>query len=203
MCFSKSNFQSATPTRPSDHDFLRCRNSEGTVMSKAEEFKELVALPGEAMHEAWQRSDARLEADVGEYWRETGILPSGTTIESRLKELVAVAYVGDKLAGMTTTHIGNYAPLRNKLAFLRITVLPDYRLHYLQIRLSVKSKQIMAAYAKRSPSEGIGGIATVRQADYQATRQTPPCTPSTKSTLIGYNANHQQVRVNWFEHTRV
>ncbi len=166
-------------------------------------FKELVSLPGEIISEAWQQTDPGLEADVGEFWRESGILPSGTTIDSRLKELVAVAYVGDKLAGMTTTVIGDYLPLRNKFAFLRITVLPDYRLNYLQIRLSVKSKQIMAAYAKHSPSEGIGGIATVRQADYQATRLTPPCTPSTKSTLIGYNANKQQVRVNWFEHTKV
>lgn len=166
-------------------------------------FKELVALPGEIISEAWQKADPGLESDVGEYWRESGILPSGATIESRLKELVAVAYVGDRLAGMTTTAIGDYSPLRGKFAFLRMTVLPDYRLNYLQHRLAVKSKQIMAAYAKRNPSEGIGGIVTIRQADYQATRLTPPRTPSTKSTLIGYNANKQQIRVNWFEHTKV
>ena len=160
-------------------------------------------LPGELIEEAWQKSDQRLESDVGDYWQENDILPEGTSIEARLEQLVAVAHVGAELAGMTTAVIVKYSPLRTKFVYLRIMVLPEFRLNYLQIRLSIESKRIMAAYAKRNLSQGISGMMTVRQADYQATRKTAPRTPATQSTLIGYTKRNEQRRINWFDHVRM
>lgn len=161
------------------------------------------AMPGEQILTAWQLNDPRLQKDALNWWRQSKILPAEATIQSRLEELAAVGYVNDEFAGTVTAVIGQYEPLHRKFAFLRISVVPAFRLNYLQIRLSAHAHEIMEALALERPDLNIAGIAVVREAAFQPDRKTPPVSPSNKTVLVGYNKNDDQVRVKWFPHIRV
>lgn len=169
----------------------------------SETAEKLTPIPGEVILDIWHKPDQKVTSDVSDYWNEPGVLSETSVPEERLKQLLAVAYVDDQLAGITTAVIVEYEALKCKFAFLRIAILPDFRLHYLQQRIALSSKEFMSAYSKEHPSLHLFGMMTVRQASYQATRMTPPRTPTTGSTLIDYTEKGQQRRINWFDHARV
>lgn len=163
----------------------------------------LVPLDGEEILPAWQVGNPKFAADARTWWDEAGALPEGIEGEDRVNEMLAIAYVEGEFAGVTTAVISPYEPLRCNFAVLRIAVVPEFRRHYLQIRLAVRSREMMEAYSLQHPDEGISGMITVRQAPFQATRISPPVGVETRSTFITYNEKGHQLRVRWFSHIRV
>ena len=163
----------------------------------------IVEIPGEEILTAWQQGNDRFEQDTLAFWQAQDLLPSSATPEDRLKELAAIAYIDNEFAGVATSRIGAYDALKANFAFIRIAVVPAFRLNYLQIRLSAHAHQLMENFALEHPELELSGVAVVRQADFQETRKTPPVSLSNKTVMVNYNDKGHQVRVRWFPHVRV
>lgn len=86
---------------------------------------------------------------------------------------------------------------------MRIYVEDDFRLHYLQLRLSAFTNDILKQWSMDHPRAGLSGIASVRQGEHQRERKTAPVSPRNQSVLVGYNSQGHQIRIRWFDHVRV
>lgn len=147
--------------------------------------------------EAWRKDDPKLEADAAAFWREHNLLPADVTADERLKQLAVLAYDGDKLIGLSTLRINYFNMLRQKFAFLREAVAPDYRLQSVSRDLAVQTRKVIEPYALAHPQEEIAGMAAVYQAPGIGKRAIGR---QGRMALIGYTANDEQVRVAWFDH---
>tara|TARA_R110000868_G_scaffold31627_20_gene115869 strand:- start:2414 stop:2935 length:522 start_codon:yes stop_codon:yes gene_type:complete len=150
--------------------------------------------------DAWLKNDAKLEADAMAFWTEHDLLGDDTLAEDRVKEIAVLAYDGEKLVGLSTLKIRHFDQLRQKFAFLRESVSPDYRLHALARTMSGETRKVIEAYAIAHPDELIAGMASVYQAKGIGKK---PIGSVSRMALIGYTENNAQVRAGWFEHFRI
>ena len=150
--------------------------------------------------DAWRKNDPKHAADAIAFWTEHKILNAETSPEERAQQLAVLAYDGDKLIALATLHVRHFDLLRQKFAFLREAVSPDYRLHTLARELSGEARKVIEAYAIAHPEEKIAGMAAVYQ--HKGLGRNPIGKLS-RMALIGFTPQNEQVRVGWFEHFRI
>ena len=148
---------------------------------------------------AWKRNDARLEADAVTMWRTLGVLPPDINLEQRAKELCVQAYVGERLIAITTADIQFHAPVRQRFAFGRIFIHPEFERSGLALAQTISMREELREWSKANPHEQVAGWAIAISAKGYGR------TPVTSSGLVhgGYNADGQQVRLYWWDHFRL
>jgi hypothetical protein len=70
---------------------------------------------------AWRRNDPQLAGDALLLWERAGLLTPPIR-EQRAKELVALAYLDGKVAGVSTAVVQELPQLRGRFAFYRCAV---------------------------------------------------------------------------------
>lgn len=168
-----------------------------------------MATPGKAqtmleieLKSAWQKKDPRFEQDAIEYWTEHGLV-ADEELEKRSRQLSAVAYHGDKLVGITTATLVDYKMLGHRLAFHRVSAHHDYRRNQVMNRVATKAIDVLQQWSLENPQKRIAGICTHYDAPYLRAGNRPPVSEIHRFFLCGYTDSGRQVRVRWFDHTRV
>ncbi|MGV8995416.1 MAG: hypothetical protein ACOH12_00530 [Parvibaculaceae bacterium] len=148
---------------------------------------------------AWKRNDAKLEADAIQMWQALGVLPAGTDVPQRAKELVVQAYVGDRLVAITTADIQTHEPVRQRFAFGRIFIHPDFERAGLVVPQTIAMREELREWSKANLQEKVAGFAIAISAKGYGK------TPVTAAGLMhgGYNTDGQQVRLYWWDHYRL
>ena len=151
---------------------------------------------------AWDREADAARADAVALWHERGLL-AGEAAEARARQLVTLAYDGDRLAGVSTVEIGWIEQLRGRFAFFRDLVHPDYRRRQLAAVIVAHSRSILDLWAERNPDIGLCGLAAIVEG--QALREPArlPCWTNAGLNLVGWLDDGRQLRVSWFDHARV
>jgi GNAT superfamily N-acetyltransferase len=149
---------------------------------------------------AWRKNDPKLEAEAKQIWGATGVLPDQTTPDERAKEIALIAYQDNKLAAISTLNVRPFDYLRQKFAFVRLTVLPEFRKLDIGRVLLRNTFTMIQDYAKTHPEEQIAGVASVL---IVAGIGKYPIGREIRHTLIGYTPQNEQIRVTWFDHFEV
>lgn len=148
---------------------------------------------------AWRRNDAKLEADAIKMWRTLGVLPPSVDLEQRAKELCVQAYIGDRLVAITTADIQTHEPVRQRFAFGRIFIHPDFERGGIAVPQTIAMREELREWSKANPQEKVAGFAIAISAKGYGK------TPVTPAGLVhgGYNKDGQQVRLYWWDHYRL
>jgi hypothetical protein len=149
--------------------------------------------------DVWLKNDAAAQADAINLWRDSNaFLPSANPNE-RAKELCVVAYDESKPIAVATAAIRPLSMVREKMAFLRAFVSPDYRSQKVVVPLTYAAHEALSNYARQNPQLRIGGTAAV------VTSKPGIYKPvgSAEMVLIGYTRNEEPVIVRWFDHFRL
>jgi GNAT superfamily N-acetyltransferase len=149
---------------------------------------------------AWQKNDPKLEADALALWSALDALPANTTPEQRVKELAVLAYDGATLAGVSTLAIRHFDVLRQKFAFFREVVHPDYRRQSLGRFLTRETRRMIETWALENRDQNLAGMAAIYQAPGVGKRAI---SRQSRMALIGYTEFNEQVRASWFDHFEV
>jgi len=152
---------------------------------------------------AWHMGDPAIERDAELFWRANRALPSGSDTGARLSELCAVAYLGDELVGVATASIRTIDFLRSKLAMFRCLVAPSARNNQVASRLGVYSRDLLEAWSKANPDEGVMGLGAVIQSRALVKNNPYAVYPDTKLAFVGYTQEGYQMRVYWFAHATI
>ncbi len=151
---------------------------------------------------AWRRYNRKFELDAIALWERLGQLPSGDKPDDRAKQLMTVAYDGDRLVGVTTAFIEFYPPVREKLAFYRILLEPDFRGKNLMPLLVQEAFRVIERWSKEHPVEQVAGLGSVRQSAHLTENFRSPYGRSIGAVTIGYSDDGDRVSVRWFDHHR-
>ncbi|MDO8287839.1 MAG: hypothetical protein Q7T44_01335 [Parvibaculum sp.] len=149
---------------------------------------------------AWKKNDPKLEADVIALWRGMNVLPKGESTDKRVKQIAILAYDDDRLAGISSLEVQAIPQLRQKFAFVRELIHPDYRKNLIARTLVKHTREMIEAYALAHPEEAIAGLAAVFQTPHLGKRAIGL---ESGMGLIGYTDKHEQIRAGWFEHFMV
>jgi hypothetical protein len=152
---------------------------------------------------AWHLRDAAIEADAIAFWRRLAILPTDVPPEERARELVAAAYRGAALIGVSTATLGRIETLRGRFAFFRAAIDPAHRRGHVAMALVVYTRDLIEQWADAHPEEGLAGVAALIENREIATRLREPYWPVTRLGLIGHMENGRQIRVAWFRNGRI
>ncbi len=151
---------------------------------------------------AWRKHNTDFERDAVAFWARLSGLPEDIPPEARAKQLSSVAYVGEKLVGVTTAFVDYYPPVRANLAFYRILLDPDHRGARTMPPLVMEAFRAIEAWAKENPQAAVAGFGSVRQAIVTEEKFRSPYARSTGAALIGFTPSGSQLRVRWFSHFR-
>lgn len=148
---------------------------------------------------AWRRNDPKLEADAIAMWNEMGVLHPNVRPEQRAKELVTLAYIGDRLVGITTAEITPYAPVRQRFAFGRILLRPEVEKQGIVVPLTLAMREELREWSKANPHEQVAGFAII----ITAARYGDKPVTAAGLALAGYTDDGFQVRLYWWDHFRL
>lgn len=160
-------------------------------------------LPEHKIVGAWRKDDSELIADATLFWQEMDVLPEDVTAEDRAKQLVCLAYDNETVVGVATAAIGLHPPLRQKFAFWRVLVHPDYRERGLRITISHYVHSFFEVWSKDHPEEDFAGVIGVVSSTYPRPNGTHPVGRASRAVIVGHNTRNQFIRVKWFDHVRV
>lgn len=149
---------------------------------------------------AWRKNDPKLEADVMTLWQEMNALPAGEKAEARIKQIAVLVYDDEILAGISSLDIQYFDQLRQKFAFVRELIRPEYRQNLIARTLVKHTREMIEAYALAHPEEAIAGLAAIFQTPHLGKRAIGL---ESGMGLVGYTRMHEQVRAGWFEHFMV
>jgi GNAT superfamily N-acetyltransferase len=152
---------------------------------------------------AWRLADPQIERDAIAYWTRTGLLPPDVEPADRARELVAVAYSGDRIIGATTATVNHYGPLRARFAFLRGAVDPAFRRRQVGRTLLQFSRPLLEQWSAAHPEEKVLGLGSIVEGNEFAALRQFPVSPDGQLVLVGYLDDGRQIRVSWFAHARV
>jgi hypothetical protein len=154
----------------------------------------------------WRQKDPVAERDAAAFWNKLGILPPGTRVEDRLKELCLVGYDSGELIGVMTAEIRHIKTLNCKMAMVRTAVLPDARGHHIGAALAIQSSPVLEKWSRENPAEEVMGAGAVLQIRIDPARhperKTSPMGPF-GSIFAGYTAEGHQFWIKWFDHATV
>ena len=149
---------------------------------------------------AWRRNDPKLETDVMALWHELNILPPDAKAEERIKEIAVLAYDDDVLIGVSSLEINYFEQMRQKFAFVREFIRPEYRKNQIANALVRHTREMIESYALAHLEEAIAGLAAIFQTPHLGRRAIGL---DSGMILVGYTRKHEQVRAGWFEHFTV
>lgn len=173
--------------------------------------------------EAWQRNDPRHAADACRLWDRANLLEPALR-EQRVHELVALAYLGGEIAGVSTATLGELPQLRGRFAFYRCAAHPPRHrgsrqrgerpadpaapwapAHTVSYALSGYARQVLERWSLAHPREKLLGMAAVIESPSYRRKQREPMWPDygLNLNLVGYLPGNRQIRVAWFAHARV
>ncbi|NQU38050.1 MAG: hypothetical protein HQ526_10720 [Actinobacteria bacterium] len=113
------------------------------------------------LRSCWQRPDSQIHADAVAFWASQQLLPEDVDPLMRAKELIAVAYSGDRLVGVTTGVVGPLAQLRRDFVFLRCSVDANARRSGIAYQLTDHAIQALAGWAHTDPGNQVAGVAAI------------------------------------------
>ncbi|MDO8290102.1 MAG: hypothetical protein Q7T44_12865 [Parvibaculum sp.] len=156
-------------------------------------------LPDVKFLPAWKLENPKFERDAIEMWKETGRLMPGVSAEARAKELVAVAYSGDRLVAISTAQIHIYEPLRQRFAFMRLLVRPEAEKSGLVVPLTFLFRESLRQWSLANPQAEVAGYAAVIANQGYGARPVL----NAGLTLVGYTDKGSQIRVCWWDHFKL
>ncbi|MGA9797155.1 MAG: hypothetical protein WBQ17_16645 [Rhizomicrobium sp.] len=148
---------------------------------------------------AWCRRDPTIERDARALWAQTGGLKPERADE-RLSELCVAAYSGDALAGISSAAIEYLEVLRCRLAVYRCLVASTARMKRVATVLALKSFDVLEAWSRDNPAEGVMGMGAVIQSRALVEHDRHAVWPDTKLTFVGFTDAGHQFRLKWFAH---
>ncbi len=172
---------------------------------------------------AWQRNDPQLAGDARLLWERAGLLTPPIR-EQRAKELVALAYLDGKVAGVSTAVVHELPQLRGRFAFYRCAVKPPRHRgerqhaerpedpsapwaprHTLSYALSGYARTVLEDWSREHPEEKVLGMVAIIESKGYRRKQREPMWPEygLDLNLVGYTADGRQIRVAWFRHARL
>jgi len=152
---------------------------------------------------AWMRADPQIEVDAIAFWNRLGILAEGVTPEQRAKELVLVAYKGDRIVGVVTANVGILPQVREKLAMLRGAVDPEFRRSHVGFAMLLGARKVLETWSAEHPHERLAGLGAIVEAADLVARQAQPYWPLSKFGVVGFLPDGRQLRVSWFQDYRL
>lgn len=156
-----------------------------------------------SIRSAWRQDNRQFEQDAIAFWERLDRLPAGERPEDRAKQLITVAYDGERLVGVTSAFIEFYPPLHQILAFYRILLDPEFRGHNLMPLLVQKAFRVIGQWSKAHPAEQVAGLGSVRQSAHLTENFRSPYGRSIGAAMIGISESGDRVSVRWFDHIRV
>lgn len=155
---------------------------------------------------AWRLGDPKVEADAKELWEQLKMLPKPDKMESRLKELVATAYLDDRIVALESASVTYVKELKARIAVYRLCVAPEARRQLVSRYLGVYCRDLLEKWSLDNPEEKVLGVGAIIQAQEYAERQRQPVWSEMglNLNLAFYLANRdEQFRVSWFKHARL
>lgn len=159
--------------------------------------EEIVASP------AWKEANPRYERDAIDLWTRLDALPEGTLPEDRAAELSSVAYAGDRLAGIVTAEIMPFDQVREKFAFYRALVDPDFRGKGVMLPMVQETWRTLERWSIDNPAERLAGLALIRTSQHLIDNYPSPLSRSAQLVHVGYTRDGYSIRIRWFEHFRI
>ena len=160
----------------------------------------------------WNNVSDGVARDAADYWTQQRLLPQGVDPTDRVSQLIAAAYEGDRLVAVATGEVANLPHLRREFVFIRVSVHPEARRHRIAYEMSEYAVRVLEEWAQGDEQNHIAGAALVIESaalrEASAYPEWPigfraPADTAGGWHLVGYNKTGQQVRVAWFNHTRV
>jgi hypothetical protein len=151
----------------------------------------------------WHRRDPDLERDVELFWRSNKALPPGADVGTRLSELTAVAYLDNRIVGVSTASIRPIDFLRCKLAMFRVLVAPEARIRKVASDLTLFTRNLLETWSRENPDQEVMGMGAVIQSRALVENDRNAIYPDSKLVFIGYTQEGFQMRVYWFAHATV
>jgi hypothetical protein len=153
---------------------------------------------------AWKKDDPKLQRDTEALWDAlNAVYPRER--EDRLKELVAVAYEGEKAIGACTARAIEYKVLRTHVFYLRAAILPGASHDEALIHLLSAAKNVLQPWASAHPDERLKGILLMFDSDaFDALYGEPVVRRGdVELVLTGYTDEGRQIRMLWFDDVRL
>lgn len=152
--------------------------------------------------DAWRRNDPRQAQDAKAFWH--GLVPPAER-ERRVTELCCMAYLGDRLIGLSTAYPTVFPQVKARLAAYRCAIAPEFRRHELAKTITSRSIDILKRWSAKNPEEKVLGLAAVIQAAELQGMALRPVWPEydLDLNLACYLPTGEQLRVAWFEHARL
>lgn len=148
---------------------------------------------------AWRLDDPTCEADAIAFWRELKMLPPDVDPAQRAKQLVSMAYQGDRVVGVTTAVVSYLEQVRQNFAQMRILMHPDVEKTGVTVPLTIHAREVLREWSKANPQARLAGYAAIITAPGYGQKPVLPA----GLTLIGYNSKGFQIRAYWFDHFRI
>lgn len=158
---------------------------------------------GDTYVDVWRKPDAKVREDAKALWARLKALPPDIDPEARADELCVVAYVGDQLAAVSTAELARLDFLRQRFAFWRVLVAPEFRRNALSREIQGRSRQALEAWSVDHPEENVLGMATIVQNERVLALPRRAIWRSSGLALVGYTDKNEQIRVAWFDHALV
>jgi len=152
---------------------------------------------------AWKKDDPALRRDTEAIWDGLNhVYPRER--EDRLKELVAVAYDGERPVGACTARAIEYKVLRANVFYVRPAILAGPHHDEILIRLLSAAKGVLQPWARAHPDERLKGLLLMFESDAFDTLYSDPILRrlDVELVLTGYTDEGRQVRMLWFDDAR-
>jgi hypothetical protein len=156
-------------------------------------------LPDVKFLPAWKLENPQYERDAIEMWKETGRLNPGVSAELRSKGLVALAYSGKRLVGISTAQVLMHEPLRQRFAFMRLMIRPEAEKSGLVVPLTFLFRETLREWSLANPQADVAGYAAVIANRGYGARPVL----NAGLTLVGHTEKGSQIRVQWWDHFRL
>lgn len=148
----------------------------------------------------WQLFDPKIEADAIDFWQSNGLLPPEVDPALRARELTGVAYKDGRLVAVATATLAHVDQLRARFAILRAATDPEFRRSHAQRALAVPIREAVRSWSLAHPEEKLAGRIAFLDRGEWGDLEKLPVWPTSRLSLAGYDEQHRQVRVDWFEH---
>ncbi len=152
---------------------------------------------------AWKAADPRYERDAIDLWTRLNALPADTRPPDRAAELSSVAYVGDRLAGVVTAVIRPFDQVREKFAYYRALIDPEFRGMGVMLPMVQETWRALERWSIDNPAERLAGLAAIRTSQHLIDNYPSPLSRSAQLVHVGFTRDGFSIRIRWFEHFRI
>lgn len=150
----------------------------------------------------WQNCPADISNKIVAFWAEQNILTDPNLIKKRLRTIVSVALLNEKVVAVYTAGVATYFRDDFKFFLLRASTARDYRKTGLAFKLGSPTYSHLENWSKENPAARIKGCMAVLETDRFNDRFNNP-NPGDGDNFVGFNKKNQPIFVRWFSHARL